>query len=76
MGDKGFAHPAEAEAGQRDAELGGRQGGIEFLGGRQGKLDPPTTRFGHGLELAGAHFDQRELGGHEKTVRRNQEQNN
>jgi hypothetical protein len=48
VGQEGFAHPAEAEAGQGDAELGGGEGGIEVLGGLEGELHAPAAGLGQG----------------------------
>ena len=68
MGDEGLTDPAEAEAGKRDAELGGGERGVEAVEGHEGELHAPAAGFGEGAELAGADLHEGEFGGDEKAV--------
>ena len=69
-GDERLAHPAETEAGQRDAELRGGQVTIQVFGDAQRDAEPPVLLAldPHGLELRLADFDEGKLGRHEKGV--------
>ena len=68
VGDEGFTDPAEAEAGKRDAELGGGERGGEAVEGHEGELHAPAAGIGEGAELAGADLDEGEFGGDEEPV--------
>jgi hypothetical protein len=68
VGDVGLADPTEAETGERDAELGGGEGGVEVFGGFESELHAPAAGLGEGAELADADFDEGEFGGDEKSV--------
>jgi hypothetical protein len=47
-----FADPAEAEAGQRDAELRGRQVAVEMLRHPDGQAEPPVLLARHRIDLS------------------------
>ena len=63
VGDVGFADPAQTEAGEGDAELGGREGGVEVLGGLKGEFYAPAPGLLQRAELADADLDEGKLGG-------------
>ena len=68
MGDVGFADPAQTEAGEGDAELGGREGGVEVLGGLKGEFYAPAAGLLERAELADADLHEGEFGGDKKAV--------
>ena len=74
MGQEGFAQPAEAEAGQGDAELGGGEAGVEVVDRAQGHGHAPVAGFKKRLELAGADFDDGKLRRDEEAVGRDKQQ--
>ena len=74
VGDEGLAQPAETEARQRDAKLGGRDVGLQMRGDVLGQFGAGIALLDQGIELAAADFDHRELGGNEETVEQDEGQ--
>jgi len=73
-GHHGLPGPAQTQTGQGDAELTGRQVGIQVLQHvlrEPGRFPPGSLRC---LDLRQTDFDQRELGRNEKAVGRDQQQ--
>jgi hypothetical protein len=73
--DERFAHPAQAQAGQGDAELGGGEITVEVFRDPQGKPEPPILLplLPHGLKLGFPDLDEGEFGRDEKRVGRDQQ---
>ena len=69
-----LAHPAQAQAGQGDAELRGAQRGIQMLNQPPGHARAAVARLDQPLELRVADFDQRELRRHKEAVQQHQHQ--
>jgi CBS domain containing-hemolysin-like protein len=69
-----FADPAEAERGERDAELAGRQIGVQMAVHVAEQASAPAAAGGQGRGLGLAQLDQREFGGDEEAVQQHQQQ--
>ena len=70
--ERRFADPAQGQARQGDAELGGREVGVQVLDHVPGDPPAPQARRGVGVELGRPHLDQGELGGDEEAVEEDQ----
>ena len=70
----GLTHPAERQAREGDAELARREVGVEMGQLMARELRPPAARLGERIELGRPHLDQRELGGDEEAVERDEQQ--
>ena len=69
----GLADPAQGQARQRDAELGGREVGVEVLDHVLREPRAAVALAELDLDLGRPHLDQRELGGHEEAVHEHEE---
>ena len=69
-----FADPAEAEGGQGDTQLTGREVGVELVVYGTQDMPAPAIFFRQGVNLGGAQFDDGELGGNEEAVEQHQKQ--
>ena len=67
-GQRRLADPAEAQGGEGDAELGGRDVAVERLNGRPGQPSFAVAGLGHLIEPGLPRADQRELRRHEEGV--------
>ena len=72
-GDDGLADPAQAETGEGDSQLTGREIGIKPGEDRFGHFRGPGAFTGQLFNLTESHLDEGELGGHEKAVGRQQQ---
>ncbi len=72
-GDDGLADPAEAERGERDAELHGGQKLFDIVLERQRGARAGTAEGEHLLHAGLADGDQRELRSHEEAVGQDEE---
>ena len=71
--DRRLADPAEAERGHGDAELAGREIGLELVEHAQRQAGGAAALLGQALDADAAHLDHSELGGDEEGVRRQQQ---
>ena len=69
-----LADPAQAQRGQGDAQLAGRQVGVELAVHGAQDVSAPAMLAGDGLHLGRAQLDHGEFGGHEETVEQNEEE--
>ena len=67
------SQPAQAHAGDRDPELGGREIGVEMVDDVVGHGRPPAAHGGQFGHAGVAHLDDGELGHHEEGVHEDQE---
>ena len=74
MGERRLADPAQAQRGQGDTQLAGRQVGVELVMHGAQDLPAPAVVFGYRLNPGGAQFDHGKFGRNEKTVEQNQDQ--
>src|SRR5690606_22939981 len=74
VGKGRLADPAQAQRGQGDAQLAGRQIGVELMVDGAQDLAAPAVLAGDGLHLGGAQLDHGELGRHEEAIEQNQEE--
>ena len=72
LGHRRFTQPAQAEAGQGNAQLANRQIGVQMGNAEQRALGPFVAARGQQFQLRFTHFDKGELGRHEKTVQTHQ----
>ncbi len=72
-GQRRFADPAEAQAGQRNAKLDGRQEVVEMLMQPQHLAGAKAAGIDHLLDSRIADADQGEFGRHKESVRRHQQ---
>ena len=72
VGEEGLAEPTQSEAGQGDAQLGGRDVGLEMGGDVFGELGAGVTLLDQGVELAGPDLDDGQLRGDEEPVEQDQ----
>ena len=72
-GQRRLADPAEAQRGERDAELGGGDVAVERLYRAAGQPSFAIPRPGHLVQPRAPSADQRELGRHEEGVREHQD---
>ena len=63
-----LAHPAQSQAGHGDAELGGREVGVEVLDDVLGHVGAASAFGGQLRDARAAHLDDGELGRHEERV--------
>lgn len=70
--EDGFADPAEGEAGEGDAELGGAEIGVEVGDDVAKEFGPAIAAGNEGLKLGVADFDEGEFGGDEEAVHQHQ----
>jgi len=73
VGEGEFAEPADPEAGQRDADLGGGEIGVEMAQQVKGRARAKNLFRRQTLETRFTHLHERELGGDEKTVERDED---
>ena len=73
-GEIRLAHPAERQAGQGDAELRGREVGVEMAEDMPRQRGPPVVLLDQRIELAAAHLHQRKLRRDEKAVQEDEQQ--
>jgi hypothetical protein len=71
--ERGLADPSQCERGQRDAELRRRQIRVEMADEPFGHLRADASGLRELSDLRRPHFDDRELGRDEKTVRKHEE---
>ena len=69
-----FADPAQAQRGQGNTQLAGRQVGVELIVYGAQDLPAPAVVFGNCLNPGGAQFDHGEFSRNEKTVEQYQDQ--
>ncbi|MNY42248.1 hypothetical protein D3C86_1771180 [compost metagenome] len=74
MGEGRLADPAQAQRGQGDAQLAGRQVGVQLVVHGAQDVPAPAVLGGQGLDLGGAQPDDGELGGDEEAVEQHQQQ--
>ena len=72
VGQGRLAHPAETQAGHRDAELGGRQVGIEVIDQVLGYFRVPSAFAGEFGDAGAPHLDDGELGRYEEAVQKHE----
>ena len=60
--EKLLAKPAQPEARQRDAELSGREIGVQMIADVPRESSPQVPLLRQSVQLTAAHFDQTELG--------------
>ena len=72
--ERGLADPAKRERGERDAELAGRQIGIQTAMHADQDAPTPAVAGGHRRGLRATQLDQRELGRDEEAVEQYQKQ--
>jgi hypothetical protein len=72
--DGGFAQPAERERGERDAELGGGNVGVQVVNQAQEPLGSLVARARQRRNAGAAHTDQRKFGRDEKAVSEDEEE--
>ncbi|MCY1351417.1 hypothetical protein D9M69_376820 [compost metagenome] len=73
VGEGRLADPAEAQGGQGDAQLAGRQVGVQLVVHGAQDAAPPAVLVGDGFDAGGAQLDHGELGGHEEAVEQHEE---
>jgi len=73
-GEGRLADPAQRQAGQGDAELGGGEIGVEVAEHVPRQAGPPVALRDVGLDLRRPHLDQGELGGDEEAVQSHQQE--
>ena len=73
-GEGRLADPAEAERGERDAELAGRQVGVELVVHLGQDAPAQALRLGDGAHARLAQRDDAEFGRHEKSVQHDEDQ--
>ncbi|MCY1532296.1 hypothetical protein D9M68_675610 [compost metagenome] len=74
VGEGRLADPAQAQGGQGDAQLAGRQVGVQLVVHGAQDAAPPAVLVGDGLDAGGAQLDHGELGGHEEAVEQHEEE--
>ncbi|MNV57556.1 hypothetical protein D3C71_1498950 [compost metagenome] len=74
MRERRFTHPAQAQRGERDAQLAGGQIRIQVRVHVEQQAAAPAVFFRQAHGLGVAQLDQGELGGHEETVEHHQQQ--
>ncbi len=72
--ERRLTDPAEAEGGEGDTQLAGRQVSIELTVNGAQDVSAPAVFFSDGFDPGRAQFDHGEFGGNEKTVEQNQDQ--
>ena len=75
LGKKLLAHPAERETGQRNTELSRGKVSVEMGADMLGKRGAKISVSDKWIELAAAHFDDRELARHEEPIQHHQREN-
>ena len=72
-GEDRLAHPAQAQAGEGNAELGRAEGRVEIANNAARNRGAPVTFGDEGFELGVADFDEGELSRNEEAVEQNQQ---
>ncbi len=72
MADGRLANPAKSEAGEGNAKLRGGDVVVEVLNGLLSGLRAAAALFGKLRDAGAARPDERELGGHEEAVHKDQ----
>jgi hypothetical protein len=67
-----LADPAQRERGHRDAELRGRDVGVQLVEQGDEKARAPVPRLDHHLDAGAPHADEGELDGDEEAVGQNE----
>ena len=73
-GNGGFAQPAQRERGKGNAQLASGKVRVDVVGDQFGVLGAGTTLFDKDLNLGFAHANERKLGGDEKRIHDEKEQ--
>lgn len=74
VGEGRLTDPAQAQRSQGDAQLAGRQVGVQLLVHGAQDVSAPAVTAGNGFHLGGAQLDHGELGGDEEAVEQHEEQ--
>ncbi|MNQ74369.1 hypothetical protein D3C85_891240 [compost metagenome] len=74
VGEGRLADPAEAQGGQGDAQLAGREVGVQLVVYGAQDAPAPAVLVGYGFDAGGAQLDHGELGGHEEAVEQHEEE--
>ncbi|MNE13964.1 hypothetical protein D3C80_1068200 [compost metagenome] len=73
VGEGGLTHPAQAQRGEGDAQLAGRQVGVELVVNLAQDVATPAVLFGDGLYACSAQLDHGELCSNEEAVEQHQQ---
>lgn len=74
VGERRLTDPAQAQGGQGDAQLAGRQVGVQLAVHGTQDLPAPAVLVGDGFDSSRAQLDHGELCGNEKAVEQDQDQ--
>ncbi|MCY1449474.1 hypothetical protein D9M71_662120 [compost metagenome] len=74
VGEGRLTDPAQAQRGQRDAQLAGRKVGVELVVHLAQDAAAPAMQLGDGVDARRAQLDHGELGGNEEAVEQHQYQ--
>lgn len=74
VGEGRFTNPPQAQGGEGDTQLAGRQVGVELVVYLAQNVAAPAMLFGDGLYAGGAQLDHGEFGRNEEAVEQHQQQ--